>query len=94
MDIENHIKSCSTCLDFQQTQPKENFMHHDIPGKLWKVLGADMFTLNKKLPLYCRLSQQISNCKEAEYLSKDNLILACKIILQNIASCNSANICT
>ena len=22
-DIENHIKNCSTCHDFQQTQPKE-----------------------------------------------------------------------
>ena len=48
IDIEDHIKNCSTCLNFQQTQPKEKVIHHDIPGKLWEVTGVDMFTLNKK----------------------------------------------
>ena len=33
-DIENHIKKCSTCLYFQQTQPEEKFIHDDIPGKI------------------------------------------------------------
>ena len=23
-------------------------IHHDIPGKTWEVIGADMFTLNNK----------------------------------------------
>ena len=32
-DIENHMKNCSTYLNFQHTQPKEKFIHHDIPGK-------------------------------------------------------------
>ena len=32
-DIENHIKNCSTCLEFQQTQPKEKHIHLDIPSK-------------------------------------------------------------
>ena len=30
-DIENYVKNCSTCLDFQQKQPKEKTIHHDIP---------------------------------------------------------------
>ena len=47
-DIENHIKSCSTCLYFQQTQTREKVIHHDIPGKPWELIGADMFTLNTK----------------------------------------------
>ena len=48
-DIENHITNCSTCFDFQQTQPKEKFIHHNILGKQWDVIGADMFTLNKNI---------------------------------------------
>ena len=30
-DIEAYIKLCATCLEFQQTQPKEKLTHHDIP---------------------------------------------------------------
>ena len=45
-DIENHIKNCSTCLEFQQTQPKEKNIHHDIPMRPWEVIGADVFQLN------------------------------------------------
>ena len=30
-DIEKYIKQCPTCLKFQQTQPKEQILHHDIP---------------------------------------------------------------
>ena len=27
-DTKNAIKNCLTCLDFQQTQPKERIIHH------------------------------------------------------------------
>ena len=47
VDIKNYIQF-STCLDFQQTQPKEKLIHHNIPGKPWEVIGVDMFTLNSK----------------------------------------------
>ena len=47
-DIEHFIKNCITCLTFQQTQPKEKMIHHDIPLRPWDVIGADMFTLNNK----------------------------------------------
>ena len=33
VNIENHIKNCSTYSDFQQTQLKENLIHHEISGK-------------------------------------------------------------
>ena len=53
-DTENYIKNCSTCLEFQQTQPKENTIHHDIPMRPWNVIGADMFQFNtKKLSMHC-----------------------------------------
>ena len=38
-----------------------------------------MFTLNKKLPLHCRLTQQISDSEKAEDMSADSLKLACRI---------------
>ena len=47
-DIEKHIKGSNTCLEFQQMQPKEKIIHHDIPLRPWEVLGADIFHLNKK----------------------------------------------
>ena len=31
-DIEKYIKQCATCLEFQQMQPKEKIIHHDIPS--------------------------------------------------------------
>ena len=33
-DIKNYIKHCATCLEFQQTQPKEKTIHHNIPLRL------------------------------------------------------------
>ena len=48
-DIENYVKNCSTCLEFQQTQPKEKTIHHDIPMRPCNVIGTDMFQLNKKI---------------------------------------------
>ena len=30
-DIEKHIQNCNTCLELQQTQPKEKLVHLDIP---------------------------------------------------------------
>ena len=47
-DIENHVINYSTCLEFQQTQPKEKTVHHDIPLRPWDVIGADVFWLNNK----------------------------------------------
>ena len=47
-------------------------------------MGSDgsknVYFKSHKPPLHCRLSQQISNCKKAEDLSADSLILPCKII--------------
>ena len=45
--IENHIKIV-THLGFQQTQPKEKMVHHNIPLRPWEVLGADVFHFNNK----------------------------------------------
>ena len=63
-DIENHINNCTTCLTFQQTQPKDKIIHHDIPIRPWDVVGMDMFTINNNNYLYYRLPLQISHHQE------------------------------
>ena len=45
-DIEKYIKQCATCLEFQQTQPKEKIIHHEVPLRPWEVVGADVFHFN------------------------------------------------
>ena len=47
-DIEKHIKNCTTCLTFQQRQPKDKIIHHDILAKPWEIVGTEMVTLNNK----------------------------------------------
>ena len=39
-DTGNTVKQYGTCLDFQHTQP------HELPSKLWEIVGADMFSIN------------------------------------------------
>ena len=64
-NIENFIKKCTTCLTFQQTQPKNKIIHHDILIRLWDIINADMFTLNNKQYLCIGLQpNQIPNDQE------------------------------
>ena len=85
MQILKPYKNCFTCLDFQQTQLKEKVIHHDIPGKPWEVMGADMFTLNNKNYLWIvDYHSKFPIVKKAEGMSTDSLILACKVIFFTI----------
>ena len=43
--IENTIKHCSTCLEYQNMQLQ---IPHKITAKLWKVVGADIFMVNNE----------------------------------------------
>ena len=80
-DIEEFIKQCPTCLEFQQTQPKEQITHHDIPLRPWEVIGADVFQFNNKNYI-CLVDyhSKFSVIKRIEGLLADNLIDVLKII--------------
>ena len=80
-DIKKFIQNCTTCLTFQQTQPKEKIICHYIQVRPWDVISADMFTLNNKQYL-CIVDyhSKFLNIKKMEDLSADSLILVCKII--------------
>ena len=80
-DIEEFIKQCPTCLEFQQTQPKEQITHHNIPLRPWEVIRADVFQFNNKNYI-CIVDyhSKFPIIKGIEGLSADNLINALKII--------------
>ena len=72
---KSYIKLCATCLESQQTQPKEKITHHDIPLRPWEVIGADVFYFKNKH--YLCIVDYNSKCPviiRLEDLSADNLI--------------------
>ena len=80
-DIEKHINNCTTCVAFQQTQPKDKIIHHDIPAKPWELIGADRFNLNNKHYL-CIIDyhSKFPIIQKTEDLTVDSLILTCKVV--------------
>ena len=56
-------------------------IHHNIPGKLWEVTGANMFTLNNNNYL-CIVDyhSKFPIVKRAEDMTAESLVLACKVI--------------
>ena len=80
-NIEACTKSCATCLEFQQTQPKEKLMYHNIPLRLWEVIGVDIFHFKNKHYL-CIVddNSKFPVIKRLEGLSADNLINVVKTI--------------
>ena len=81
VDIEGYIKHCATCLEFQQTQPKEKITHHKIPLRLWEVVSVDVFHFKNKHYLYnVDYNSKFPVIKRLEGLSADNLINTVKII--------------
>ena len=80
-NIEAYIKVCDTCLEFQQMQPKENIMHHDIPLRPWEVIGVDIFHFkNKHYLCIVDYNSKFPVIKRLEGLSADNLINVLKTI--------------
>ena len=80
-DIKIYIKQCATCLEFQQMQPKEKSIHHNISLRPWEVVGADIFHFNNKNYL-CLVdyNSKFPVIKRLEGLSAENLINTIKII--------------
>ena len=80
-DIEKYIKQCAMCLEFQQMQPKEKIIHHDIPLRPWEVVGADIFHFNNRNYL-CVIdyNSKFPIVKRLEGPSAENLINTMKII--------------
>ena len=80
-DIENYIKHCAMCLEFQQMQQKEKIIHHDIPLRPWEDVGADILHFNDKNYLcIVDYNSKFPIIKRLEGLSVESLINTVKII--------------
>ena len=80
-DTETYIKLCATCLEFQQTRPKEKLTHHNTLLRPWEVIGVDIFHFkNKHYLCIIDYNSKFSVIKRLEGLSADNLINAVKTI--------------
>ena len=62
-------------------QPKEKIIHHNIPLRLWEVLGTDVFYFNNKNYL-CIVDyhSKFPMVKRLEGLSAEKLIPTVKVI--------------
>ena len=47
-DMGNIITNCSVCLGFQQTKPKDKIILHNVQGRQWEVIGADILHIDDK----------------------------------------------
>ena len=60
---------------------KGKIIHNEVPGKSWKVVEAEMFTLhNKNYLCIVNYHHKFPVIKKIEDLSADSIILACEII--------------
>ena len=43
-DIESLVANCPTCQRFQNAQPRETLLQHNVPTRPWQVVGTDLFS--------------------------------------------------
>ena len=68
-------------------QPNEKIIYQEVPGKPWKVVGADMFNLhNENYLCIVHYHSKFPAIKKTEDLLTNSLILACKIIFLEYGS--------
>ena len=47
-DIENAVKQCFTCLEYQNMQLEVRTTPYEVPAKAWEVVGTGIFMMNNK----------------------------------------------
>jgi hypothetical protein len=72
-DIENLVKKCSVCQEFQSKQQKEPLQQHEVPQESWQKVGADLCQMagqhylvvvdyRSNYPEIARLEDQTASC--------------------------------
>ena len=44
-DIENTVKDCTMCVDYQEIQIHEKTLPHQLLTKSWEIAGVDIFLI-------------------------------------------------
>ena len=47
-ELKEWIQTCETCREFENSQPNETLMCHDVPDRKWQKVGVDLFSLDGK----------------------------------------------
>ena len=81
-DIEKTRNQCAKCLEYQQTQPHDKAIPHEVPCKPWEVVGTDIFFFVKNKKLLC-IVYYYSNfpiAKKSHRLTADDMFGAANIV--------------
>ena len=81
--IEEMIKKCPTCLEFQNKQPKEPMIPHPIPSLPWNKVATDLFELDGNH--YLVMVDYYSNFIEVAPLSDTRTTTVLRQVKANIA---------
>ena len=90
--IENTVKQCATCLEYQETQPHKKTILYEIAFKPWEVVGADIFSIIIHM-LLCTVNYYIKFpiVKKADGLSTNKLIRAANIVFAEYCTSKGYN---
>ena len=47
-DIENIVRMCDVCQQYQKRQPRETYIPHEMPDIPWTKVGTDLFEIFSK----------------------------------------------
>ena len=80
-DIENTVKQCATCKEYQQTQSHEHTIPYEMSCKPWVVTSANAFSIkNSMLLCIVHYYSKFHVGKKTDHLSVDNLIREATIV--------------
>ena len=82
-EIEEMVKKCEICLQYQNKQPKEPMIIHEIPSLPWNKVATDLFELDGNY--YIVMVDYYSNFIEVSPLPDTKTSTVLKVIKSNIA---------
>ena len=63
-DIENAVKQCSSCLQYQNIQLQEKTTPYEVPANPWEMVGTDIFMItNENLLCIGDYYMHVSSCQ-------------------------------
>ena len=80
-DIEQAVKECVTCLEYQHSQPHERPLHYKIPWRPCEVFSTDILMVNNKTFLcIIHYYRKFLSIRKVANLSEDYLVTVAKLI--------------
>ena len=85
-DIENYIKSCSKCAEYQYANPKEMLKKHEIILRPWAKIAMDLFSygMNKYLIVIDYYSRYFEYFNVGKYSGAKTIIKCLKDIFSRL----------